>query len=152
MSKAFTLEAAKPKLGGVLYLEFADGAAFDVDLNEIIRHYPSLIALEDPKLFKRAKVGEWGGSVSWGTDDLEMSADNLRSLAVEQSGGYSHERIVEWMHQHQLTQQQAADALGLSRRMLGYYLSGEKPIPKTVALAAIGWEHVKGDERFAHAV
>ena len=148
MSKAFTLESVKAQPGCVLHLVFADAAAFDVDLSSIVTQYPTLAPLADPRIFKRAKVDAWRGAVTWGSDDLEMAADNLRGLAVEQNGGFSHELIVKWMHQHQLTQQQAAEALGLSRRMLGYYLSGEKPIPKTVALAAIGWGHAKGDSRF----
>ncbi len=41
--------------------------------------------------------------------------------------------------QHGLTQARAADAIGISRRMLSYYLSGAKPIPKTVWLACLGW-------------
>lgn len=41
------------------------------------------------------------------------------------------------MEQHALTQEAAA-ALGLSRRMIGYCLSGEKVIPKTVLLATEG--------------
>jgi len=41
---------------------------------------------------------------------------------------------------HDLTQQQAANALGLSRRTLSHSLSGAKPVPRTVALACIGWE------------
>jgi len=44
------------------------------------------------------------------------------------------------MARHGLTQHQAATALGVSRRMLGYYLSGAKPLPRTVALACLGWE------------
>ena len=77
----------------------------------------------------------------WLNDELEMAADNLRHLAVEQAGGIGHERLIEWVHRHRLTQAQAADAIGISRRMLNYYLSGAKPIPKTVWLACLGWEH-----------
>ena len=36
----------------------------------------------------------------------------------------------------------AALALGVSRRMLAYYRSGAKPVPRTVALACLGWEEV----------
>ena len=154
MSKAFTLVAAKAKPNQVLHLSFADGAEFDVDLTEIISKHPTLAALADPATFKRAKVGDWGGTVTWGTDDLELAADNLRARGVEQAGGFSHEEIVQWMYVNQLTQQQAADALGISRRMLGYYLSGEKPVPRTVALACIGWTHIINaacDERFTLA-
>jgi len=31
-------------------------------------------------------------------------------------------------------------ALGLSRRMVGYYESGKAAIPKSVGLACAGWE------------
>lgn len=151
MSKAFTLTGVKAKAGGILHLVFADEATFDVDLSKVIQRHATLAALADPATFKRAKLGDWGRTVTWGTDDLELAADNLRARAVEQAGGYSHEGIVVWMHRHGMTQQQAADALGLSRRMLGYYLSGEKPVPRVVALACIGWVHAAEDERFALA-
>lgn len=36
-----------------------------------------------------------------------------------------------------------AQALGVSRRMLAYYLSGEKPIPRRVGLAMTGWSGIK---------
>ena len=39
-----------------------------------------------------------------------------------------------------LTLDGAARALGLSRRMLAYYRGGAKPVPRTVALACLGWE------------
>jgi hypothetical protein len=42
------------------------------------------------------------------------------------------------MEAQALTLDTAAAALGLSRRMIAYYASGEKPIPKTVLLATEG--------------
>ena len=56
------------------------------------------------------------------------------------TGGIGHERLHAWMHRNELRQEQAAEAIGVSRRMLNYYLSGAKPIPKTVWLACLGWE------------
>ena len=44
------------------------------------------------------------------------------------------------MARHELSLDAAAEALGISRRMLAYYRSREKPIPKTVGLAMLGWE------------
>jgi hypothetical protein len=140
-SKQFTLTAVKALAGGVLSLTFADGATMRVDVTPIVRRHPSLRALNDPDTFRKAKIGEWGGSVQWaGNDALELAADNLRARAVEQAGGYSHELIIEWMARHGLTLDTAALALGLSRRMLAYYRSGDKPVPRTVALACLGWE------------
>jgi predicted transcriptional regulator len=45
-----------------------------------------------------------------------------------------------WMTRNGLSYTAAARALGLSRRMVGYYASGEKPVPLTVKLATRGWE------------
>ena len=73
-------------------------------------------------------------------DNLALASDNLRALALEQAGEYSHQQVVVWMLRHRLSLDAAAGALGISRRMLAYYRSGEKPIPKTVGLAMLGWE------------
>jgi hypothetical protein len=45
------------------------------------------------------------------------------------------------MHRNKLTFDAAAEALGISRRMLAYYRNGEKPIPKHIWLACLGWEY-----------
>jgi hypothetical protein len=46
------------------------------------------------------------------------------------------------MARHDLKLDTAVLALGVSRRMLAYYRSGAKPVPRTVALACLGWEEV----------
>ena len=84
-SKAATLVAVEAKAAGVLHLAFADGAEFDIDLTAIIKKHPTLAALADPAVFKRATLGAWGGTVTWGTDDLELAADNLRARAMGQA-------------------------------------------------------------------
>lgn len=135
-----TIAALAVLAPGGLRLAFADGRSFEVDLTPVIRDYSALSVLSDPALFATARVDARGGYVVWIDDDLEMAADNLRNLAVEQAGGIGHERIWEWMRRNGLTQELAAEAIGISRRMLNYYLSGEKPIPKTVWLACLGAE------------
>lgn len=125
-----------------LTLTFADGVTLAVDLAGVASSYPALAALADPALFATARIDALGGYVVWIDDDLELAADNLRNMAVEQSGGIGNERLINWMHKHSLTQERAAEAIGVSRRMLNYYLSGAKVIPKTVWLACLGWETV----------
>ena len=126
-----------------LSIAFAVGMKFTVNLADTIRAYPSLSALSDPAIFSRARVDERGGYVIWIDDDLELAADNLRNIAVEQSGSIGNERILNWMDKNKLTQERAAAAIGVSRRMLNYYLSGAKSIPKTVWLACLGWEVIQ---------
>jgi hypothetical protein len=126
-----------PQLG--LRLTFADGATLSIDLAPTIRTHRALAALADPALFAAARMDSRGGYVVWIEEDLEMAADNLRNLAIEQAGGIGHERLAIWMAEHGLTQERAADAIGISRRMLNCYLAGSRPIPKTVWLACLGW-------------
>lgn len=152
--KHFTLTGAKAIGDATLQLRYADGERFDVDLAAIVGRHPTLARLRDPQVFATAKVGEHGSSVIWADDDdLELAADNLRARAIEQAGGVSHEFIWSWMARHGMTLDTAAQALGVSRRMLAYYRSGAKPVPRTVALACLGWEKARkaGAQAFAMA-
>lgn len=132
-----------------LTLSFADGLVSDIDLTEWIATTRALAALRDTTLFASARLDARGGYAIWIEDDLELAADNLRNLAVEQSGGIGNERIFNWMADNGLTQTQAAEAIGISRRMLNYYLSAAKPIPQTVWLACVGWASLH--KKRAHA-
>lgn len=141
MNKHFTLTHVRAEAPATLHLTYADDQHFVVDVAGLIATHKSLAALNEPAIFATARLGEWGGSVSWNDDDaLELAADNLRARAIEQAGGCSHERLWNWMAKHELTLDSAAEALGLSRRMLAYYRSGARPVPRTVALAMRGWE------------
>jgi hypothetical protein len=126
-----------------LRLAYADGQSFEVDLSDWIENSQALGALKDPALFGRAKLGFAGRTVDWIEDELDLAADNLRNLAIEQAGGIGHERIWNWLHETGLTLEQAAEALGISRRMLIYYRNGEKPIPRAIWLACLGWQAVR---------
>lgn len=134
-----TITIAKPLPDMQLALTFADGYQATVSLKEWSRSKP-LRALADAATFRRARVDARGGYVIFVPDVLELAADNLRNLAVEQAGGIGFERLWQWLSRTGLTQERAAAAIGISRRMLNYYLSGAKPIPLTVWLACVGWE------------
>lgn len=124
-----------------LTLTFADGYTTEVDLSGFISKYPTLARLHDRKVFAKIALDEWKrGIIFAGDDNLSLASDNLRALALEQAGEYSHQHVIVWMHQNGLTLDDAAQALGISRRMLAYYRSGEKPVPKSIGLAMLGWE------------
>jgi hypothetical protein len=124
-----------------LALIFADGYAAEVDLSDLIARHPTLARLRGRKVFSKAAIDEWKrGVIFAGDDELSLASDNLRALALEQAGEYSHQHVIVWMHKNGLTLDDAARALGISRRMLAYYRSGEKPVPKSIGLAMLGWE------------
>ena len=134
------VDASKPYK---LTITFGDGATMIADLKETIDRISAFAPLKDKELFSSAIIEENGLSVEWRQGYLDMAGDNLRALAIEQAGGYSHERIWEWMHRNSLTLDTAAEALGISRRMLAYYRVGQKPLPKHIWLACLGWEAQK---------
>lgn len=126
---------------GRLAVQFADGWAGEVDLSEVIEKHPSLHRLRQPKIASNVTVDEWSRGVMFaGDDDLTLASDNLRAWAIEQAGEFSHQQLIGWMHHHELSLETAAKALGISRRMLAYYRSAERLIPRTVGLAMLGWE------------
>ena len=145
----FQLTAVKACAACTLRLTYADGKVFKVNLQPWIASTQALHPLKNAARFAKAKRGLGGRSVDWAgaTDgsaiELDLGADNLRNLAIEQAGGIGHERIWNWLHDTGLTLEQAALALGISRRMLIYYRDGEKPIPRSVWLACLGWEAVR---------
>jgi hypothetical protein len=122
-----------------LEVAWDDGRVAPVGLEEVIAAHKALAPLKKKGEFARVAVSADGWSLEW-PSGVDFGAPQLRRWADEQAGEVM--RVADfraWMDQHGLTQEAAAQALGLSRRMIAYYLSGEKPIPKTVMLATEGW-------------
>ncbi len=72
--------------------------------------------------------------------DSEFGADNVYAWAKEQAGEVSHQMFGSWMHRNSLSLNTAAAALGISRRMVSYYRTAHKAIPRAIWLACLGWE------------
>lgn len=122
-----------------LEIAWDDGHVAPVDLSEVIGAHKGLSSLKKKAEFARVDVSADGWSLEW-PSGVDFGAPQLRRWADEQAGEVMPVTAFrEWMDEHGLTQEAAAQALGLSRRMIAYYLSGEKPIPKTVMLATEGW-------------
>ncbi len=122
-----------------LEIAWDDGRVAPVDLGEAIAAHKVLAPLKKKSEFAGVRVSTDGWSLEW-PSGIDFGAPQLRRWADEQSGEVM--RVADfraWMDEHELTQEAAAQALGLSRRMISYYLSGEKPIPKMVMLATEGW-------------
>lgn len=119
-----------------LRIQWKDGEESRVDVSGLVntfRVYESLRA--SPDLFRKVRLGEFGTDVVW-DDAIDMAADTLWRLAQEQSGvTMSSDAFKHWRERNAYTLDTAAQALGLSRRMVAYYEQGAKPIPRVVALA-----------------
>ena len=122
-----------------LRVTWNSGLETTVDLAAPIAAYRVYLPLrDDPSRFREARIGEHGTDVVW-PDGLDMSADLIWQLAREQSGiTMSSADFRAWREGLGLTLDGAAEALGISRRMIAYYETGAQPVPRVVALATRG--------------
>lgn len=121
-----------------LRTSWSTGEVLEVDLESVLHSIPALADLLDPNIFAKAHLAEWGHGIEW--LDAELGADNVYALAKEQAGEVSHQMFDTWMHRNGLSLKTAAEALGLSRRMVSYYRTAQKAIPRAIWLACLGWE------------
>jgi len=137
MSKPPLIRAVKAKPPATLEIAWRAGENSTVDVSRLIKRFKLYAPLRNAALFTRAKADPWGHAVNW-SGEIDMGADQLYELAREQAGEWGPERFAAWMAKHGLSLNAAADALGLSRRMIAHYRTGSRPIPRVVALACEG--------------
>jgi DNA-binding XRE family transcriptional regulator len=114
-----------------LVITWRGGAESVVDVSQHLAKYAIFAPLRaDDDGFRKIEVGEWGWCAHW-SDDMEISADTLWRLALEQGAAW----LRAWRTAHQITQVEAAKTLGVSPRMWRYYEAGSHLLPKTVRLA-----------------
>jgi len=113
-----------------------------IDVSGVIGSFRVYAPLrQSPELFRQVRRGEYGTDVVW-TDEIDMSADMLWRLAQEQAGAtMTPDEFRHWRESKALTLDTAAQALGISRRMVVYYEQGNRAIPRIVALATRGLDY-----------
>lgn len=137
--------------GQRLSIHFEDGWSATVELGKFIDAFPVLGPLHDRKLFRKAKVEEWGSGVTWDDEGpLSIAATTLYRLAAEQAEEPAR-RFDAWMISNGLSATRAAEALGMTRRSIISYRTGARPVPPYINLACIGWEVACGGDRQTRA-
>jgi hypothetical protein len=148
MMKPPRIEAVEVTGPTQLRIAWTTGERLEIDLAEPIDRLTALAPLRDPAIFGRVQVGEWGHSLVW-DGDIDLGADRLYERCKEQAGEFSPGQFDAWIRANHLSLTTAAEALGLSRRMVAHYRTGSRPIPKIVALACKGWEVQRGPQATA---
>lgn len=143
-TKAIRVAGVKYTSEYVLRLRWLSGKTMAVDLREPVHRLKGMRPLRDQAIFRRATKGEGGHSVVW-PGEIDMGADRLWEMALEQNGHLDAVEFIRWRWRYGLSLSDAAEALGLSRRQVAYYASGERPVPRTVLLACKGWEAERQD-------
>ena len=128
-----------------LRTSWSTGEVLEVDVSDILHKTSALAPLLDPDVFALVHLGEWGHGIEW--FDAELGSDNVYAWAKEQAGEVSHEMFGLWMHRNHLSLSTAAEALGISRRMVSYYRTAHKAIPRAIWLACLGWEATRPDAK-----
>jgi len=105
-----------------------------IDLAPIILTYKFYRPLRDNReLFRTVHIINDGTAIAWGpNDEIDMPATAIEHLASEVM---ENSDFRSWLEKNRLTLDAAATQLGISRRLTAYYASGEKPIPRYIALA-----------------
>ncbi len=138
-TKAIRIANVKPAGEYKLRLRWVGGKTRVVDLSEPVQRLKGLRPLRDQSIFAHAAKGEGGHSVVW-PGEIDMGADRLWEMSLEQNGHLDAVEFIRWRWRYGLSLSDAAEALGLSRRQVAYYASGERAVPRTVLLACKGWE------------
>ncbi|QTF92183.1 DUF2442 domain-containing protein [Halomonas sp. BM-2019] len=138
MEKLRTINDVKAKPPNTLVITWSEGGQVELDLSHVLCQQ-AYAPLQDAALFTQAEVGDWGHSIVW-PGEIELGADSLWRLTLEARGRTDTLAFITWRARHGLSLSATAQALGISRRMVAYYSSGEREVPRTVLLACKGWE------------
>jgi hypothetical protein len=138
-TKAVRISSVKYADEYSLRLRWVNGKTMSVDLQEPVNRLKGMRPLRNKAVFAQANKGEGGHSIVW-PGDIDMGADRLWEMTLEQNGRMDAVEFIRWRSRHGLSLTEAAEALDLSRRQVAYYASGDRPVPRYVLLALKGWE------------
>lgn len=142
-----------------LSLFFDDGLRGDVDLTDWAREHDEFAPLADHDIFATARIANWGSTVTWG-EVLDEEGEGPIGISAWQLWRLAGERAKQlmapaafraWRKEQGLSLTAAAKLLGLSRRMISYYDSGDWPVPRLVMLVCLSVATAKAQERYALA-
>lgn len=126
------LKSIKVLRASRLKLAWRDGGTAVCDLTGLIARSHGLAPLKDESVFAKAKLIDWGAGVGW-PNGLDLSAQTLQRIAAEQAA-FDAASFREWQAALHLSNQEAADALGLTLGTIKNYRNGHT-IPPAVAVA-----------------
>lgn len=136
------LSAVEPLPDYRLNMTFVNGEKFTINKLETVFAKPGLAPLRDPAAFAKARIipGE-GWTVEWEDFDIQIGADTLWLEAKQQAATDEDTRaFLAWRVRHGLSLADAAKALGMTRRTMSAYGTGNRPVQHYIALACKGWE------------
>lgn len=124
----------------MLHIAWQDGSLTSHDLSAVVATQPWAAALRDPTVFSTARLQDEGWQIVWPSTEVALSARGLWDDAHPPHPAaqfMSAADLAAWLRERGWSFAQAAEALGVSKRMLKYYAAGTHEVPKTVWLACM---------------
>ncbi len=115
-----------------LIIDWTEGAIGRADMTGVIARLAAFEPLRDPALFRRVELIDYGLGVGW-PNGLDYAAGNLRVLSDEQQP-MDGPGFACWQTRLKLSNQEAADALGVSLKTVKNYRKASE-VPTAVTLA-----------------
>src|SRR6516162_7792876 len=114
-------------------IKWRRGRSDDIDLAGWIATGGEILAqLNNPDLFGKARIADYGAAVAWDDDDLRIDAVHLEQLAQEQRP-FGTKEAAEWQRVMQLSNHEVAALLGIAVSTWSSY-KARGNIPCSVAM------------------
>lgn len=128
------LKAVAAAPGAVLLVTWEDGHTDRVDLSGWLEAgHPAFRRLRDPALFATATLAD-DSTVEWGGDD-DLAIDSLNlALLAEQQRAFGQNELLAWQARLDLSNQEAADLVGVHVNTWLNYRGGKTPVPPMLAI------------------
>ncbi len=126
------LKSVRALPGRKLKLVWQSGETRLCGLTGLIARVPALTPLADATIFAGVKMIDWGAAVGW-SNGLDLSAQTLHQISGEQQN-FGAQAFRKWQTELNLSNQEAADALGLALGTIKNYRKGNV-IPLAIAVA-----------------
>jgi Protein of unknown function (DUF2442) len=117
-----------------LRARYDDGRVAEADMEGLVHRSERFARLRDPAMLARVEIAHGGAALRFAGDEaLEIGADLLLALE-ERQHAMSGAAFAAWLRRHGLTENAAADVLGLARRTVQGYKAAAT-VPPLVAVA-----------------
>ena len=131
LSRAVAVEVTGPYR---LRARFDDGRVAEADLEGLVHRSGHFARLRDPAVLGQVELAHEGAALRFaGDESLELGAELLLALA-ERQRPMSGADFSAWIRRHELSENTAADVLGLARRTVQGYKAASV-VPALVAVA-----------------
>jgi hypothetical protein len=132
------IEKIQPGAEHVLRVKFRGRGWKTIRLVGLVAREKAMAPIRDDTEFRKVKIIDWGGGIGW-PNGLDLSATTLWRMAEEQTP-FTSADFLAWQKRVRLSNQEAADALGVSLPTIKNFRSGASSVSNAVSIACRAME------------